>query len=119
MPVEAWTKTKATGWKGVAVMRLLAIARGALPKAAVSIKWGHPVIEEGGPVAFIKVASAHVTLGFWRGAELRDPDGVLQGGERMKHIKITSLDELDEKRIVGLLGQAGALNRKLGDPTRG
>jgi hypothetical protein len=118
MPVEAWVKAKANGWQNEVVMRLLAMARKVAPRAAVSIKWGQPVIEENGPVAFIKVAKAHVTFGFWRGADLTDSKGVLEGGERMKHAKITSLGALDEKTLSVLLREALVLNRKEGDPTR-
>ena len=76
------------------------------------------MVEEDGPVAFIKVAKAHVTFGFWRGADLTDSKGVLEGGERMKHAKITSLEAPDEKTLSVLLPEAIALNRKGGDPTQ-
>lgn len=119
MDVGDWVRKRAVGWQAGVVARLLAIADKAAPKATVSIKWGQPVVTSGGPVAFIKVAKAHVTFGFWRGAELSDPKRVLEGaGDRMRHMKITSAEALDEKLATGLLRQAVALNEKLGDPTK-
>jgi hypothetical protein len=118
MPVEDWVKAKARGEQLDIVQRLLAMARKVAPKATISIKWGQPVVEENGPVAFIKVAKAHVTFGFWRGAQLTDPKGLLEGGERMKHVKIASADALDEKALSAFLRQAVSLNRTEGDPTK-
>ena len=116
--VDAWVKSRARGTQLEIVERLLALARKAAPKATISIKWGQPVVEENGPVAFIKVAKAHVTFGFWRGAQLKDPKGVLEGGERMKHVKIFSAEEFDEPVLSGFLKQAVSLNRTEGDPTK-
>jgi hypothetical protein len=98
--------------------KLLAIAKRAAPGATVSIKWGQPVFEQNGPFAFIKPAKAHVTFGFWRGAELSDAMGVLEGGDRMKHMKITSPDALDEPRLTVLVREAVKLNQTKGDPSR-
>jgi hypothetical protein len=118
MPVDDWVKAKASGWRAEVVSKLIALARKAAPRATLAIKWGQPVIEENGPVAFIKVAAAHVTFGFWRGADLADPKALLEGGERMKHVKIKAPDDLDEKVLSAFLRQAVALNRKDGDPTQ-
>jgi len=118
MKVEDWVAAKAQAWQGRIVSRLLAMAKKTTPGSSLSIKWGQPVIEDNGPVAFIKVAKQHVTFGFWRGAELDDPKDVLEGGPRMKHVKITSEDALDDRVLSTFLRQAVALNRKNGDPTR-
>lgn len=118
MPVDEWIAKKASGWHKTVVDRLLRLVRKSAPAASVSIKWGQPVVEHGGPMAFIKVAKAHVTFGFWRGAELTDDAGVLEGGERMKHVKITSPDAIDERMLSAFVKQAAALNAAKGDPTR-
>lgn len=118
MPVEDWVKAKASGAQLSVVQRLLTMAQKVAPKATTSIKWGQPVVDENGPVAFIKVAKAHITFGFWRGAELADPKGLLEGGERMKHVKIASAETLDEKALSALLRQAISLNRTQGNPTK-
>ena len=84
-----------------------------------SIKWGQPVWEAGGPVAYLRGASRHVTFGLWRGADLTDPEGRLAGqGTRMRHLRFASLAELDEALVRRLLREAVALNARRGDPTR-
>jgi hypothetical protein len=118
MAVDDWVKEKTTGWQATIVRRLLAIARNAAPEATLAIKWGQPVLEQGGPLAFIKVAKAHVTFGFWRGAELADPRKLLDGGERMRHVKITEAAPLDEASLGAFVREAVRLNRDKGDPTR-
>ena len=98
--------------------RLEAIAASEIG-APGTIKWGQPVWEAGGPVAYMRGASRHVTFGFWRGAELADPAGKLVGeGSRMRHLRLTSLGELDEPLLRRLLREAVALNARHGDPTR-
>ena len=45
---------------------------------------------------YIAMASAHVNLGFCRGASLPDPDGVLEGaGRTMRHIKFRGSADLE------------------------
>jgi hypothetical protein len=118
MAVGDWVKSKTKGWQTTLVNRLLDIAKRAAPEATVSIKWGQPVIDLGGPMAWIKPAKAHVTFGFWRGAELSDDAAMLEGGARMKHLKIAEADALDENRLVAFVREAAELNRKKGDPTK-
>ena len=58
-----------------------------------------------------------MNVGFWRGAELDDPDGALIGeGDRMKHITLRSLADLDADRLAGWVRQAVALNAEKGNP---
>ncbi len=118
MPVTAWVAAKAKGWHGEVVKALLALVTRVVPDATVTIKWGQPVFELGGPIAWVKPAKTHVSFGFWRGAELTDHAGVLEGGSRMRHIKITSPMELDADVITAFLIEAARLNVKLGDPTK-
>lgn len=118
MPVPEWIERKASGWHKTVITKLVRLVRRAAPDATVAIKWGQPVFEHNGPMAFIKVAKAHVTFGFWRGAELADASGVLEGGERMKHLKITSADGLDEVMLSAFVRQAASLNASKGDPTK-
>jgi hypothetical protein len=118
MSVEDWVATKTEGWQKSVVTRLVRLVKRVAPEATVAIKWGQPVFEHHGPMAFIKPAKAHVTFGFWRGAELTDAAGVLEGGERMKHVKVTSLGGLDEPALETFVREACALNASKGDPTR-
>ena len=88
------------------------------PDARESIKWGQPVFDVNGPIVALKAHTRHVTLTFWRGAALDDPDGILDGeGDRMRHARFTSADAVPTATVQALVRQAVALNRELGDPT--
>ncbi len=111
--------SKVAGWQGPALARLHEIVRGAAPDAVASIKWGQPVFESNGPFVWMKAFGKHVSLGFWRGAELTDPDGRLEGdGDRMRHLKYTSADSIEPKAIKKFVLQAIELNRLKGNPAK-
>jgi hypothetical protein len=41
------------------------------------------------PFAYVNVFTAHMNVGFFQGAGLKDPDGLLQGtGKFMRHVKV-------------------------------
>jgi hypothetical protein len=117
-PVAEWVEKKASGWQRAVIERLIRLVKRAAPEATLSIKWAQPVFEHHGPMAFIKPAKAHVTFGFWRGAELTDEEGVLEGGDRVKHVKIASVEALDEKLLSAFVREAATLNASKGDPTK-
>lgn len=101
------------------VAALAKLVRDAAPGATTSIKWSQPVFESGGPFAYMRPSKKHVTFGFWRGAELDDPKGLLEGeGDRMKHIKLVALADVPTAEITRMVKQAVALNAKQGDPTK-
>ncbi|MBM4409187.1 MAG: DUF1801 domain-containing protein [Chloroflexi bacterium] len=105
-------------WRAQAVLAAAATIRGAAPDATASIKWAQPVFESNGPFAYIKAFARTVNVGFWRGVELDDPDGVLVGdGDRMRHIALRSLADLDGDHIARLVRRAVALNAEKGSPT--
>ena len=95
------------------------IVRAAAPDAAESVKWAQPVFDLGGPFVALKAHPRWITLTFWRGAALDDPGAVLAGdGDRMRHARFGSLEEVDEESVAALVRQAVELNRRLGDPTK-
>jgi hypothetical protein len=107
-------------WRAEVVAELRRIVRAAVPKASEAIKWAQPVYDDNGPVAWIKAHRSHVNIGFWRGAELSDPKGLLEGdGDKMRHIKIASQADVKKGAITALVKQAAKLNREKGSPTRG
>jgi len=60
-----------------------------------------------------------VNFGFWRGVELDDPAGLLVGsGEKMRHVRLESVDDVDEAAFAAFVRQAAQLNLVKGDPTR-
>jgi hypothetical protein len=107
------------GWRAEAVRRLAAIVREQAPAATGSIKWAQPVFESDGPFAYIKAFPSSVNFGFWRGAELDDPDGLLAGeGDRMRHVRLGSVDDIREEAFGAFVRQAVQLNRERGNPAR-
>ena len=108
------------GVKAKIVGTLVGIVVESAPTAKSSIKWAQPVFEnEQGPFCFIKAHKNHVNIGFWRGVQMKDPSGVLEGtGEKMRHIKISDPDEIDPELISDLVKQGIALNEEFGNPTR-
>lgn len=106
-------------WKAEVVRTLADLVLEAVPEAKGSIKWSQPVFELGGPFCYIKPAKKHINLGFWWGAKMDDPDGLIQGtGEKMRHIKINGLGEVKPEKLIPYIRQSAELNQKLGNPTR-
>lgn len=100
-------------------MEFRRVVRAAAPNATESIKWGQPVYDAGGPFAALKAHPRWITLTFWRGAALPDPDGVLQGdGDRMRHARFGAVSEVRADAISELVRAAVSMNGELGDPTR-
>ncbi|MDJ0961943.1 MAG: DUF1801 domain-containing protein [Acidimicrobiia bacterium] len=57
--------------------------------------------------AYVLPYSNWVNLGFYRGADLPDPDGLLEGtGARMRHVKIRSIADADTPAIRTLIRAA-------------
>ena len=105
-------------WRTDAMRRLREVVREGAPHSAVAVKWAQPVWEWNGPMIWMKAYPKHVDIGFWRGTELDDPKKVLTGdGERMRHIKITSVDDIPADALVDLVRQAVKLNTAKGNPT--
>jgi hypothetical protein len=102
------------------VAELRAIVRRAAPRAEEAVKWAQPVYASNGPMIFIRAHSKHVNFGFWRGAQMRDAKGLLTGdGDRMRHVKVATLKEINTAAFTDFVKQAVALNAKHGDPTKG
>jgi hypothetical protein len=112
MPIDEWLRTQVSGWQRDLIEKLVALTRKAAPKATISIKWRQPTLEANGPFAFIKPAKAHVTFGFFRGAELKDPAGLLvqEGGARMKIIRYTEDGPIPTRALSALIKDAVAQN---------
>lgn len=53
---------------------------------------------------YIGVFKNHINLGFYYGSELPDPENLLEGtGKRLRHIKISQQDQLDNPAIRDLI----------------
>lgn len=106
-------------WRSDVVARLRTIVDTAAPEASSTIKWAQPVWDANGPFAYIKAFGSSVNIGFWRGAQLEDGAGILEGeGERMKHLTLREGDAIPADELAGFVRQAVALNREHGSPAR-
>ena len=63
--------------------------------------------------AYVNAFSSHASIGFYNGAALSDPAGLLQGsGKRMRHIKLKRSEDIDEDALRILIVNAYADVRK-------
>ncbi len=86
------------------------IIRKTVPALAETIKWGMPCYVGTGNVCSIMAFQSHVNLAFFRGVELTDQDGLLEGtGKGMRHIKIRSRQDIRRAAISTLVKQAANL----------
>jgi hypothetical protein len=59
------------------------------------------------PFAYVNVFRAHVNVGFFQGADLPDPAGLLEGnGKRMRHVKLRPEAVIDEAALEALIDAA-------------
>ena len=80
----------------------------AAPGLQESVKWGNGCWLKGEtPVAYVYSAPDHVQFGFFGGARLKDPKGLLRGeGKFVRHIRLLKPSEIDESSFRALLKQA-------------
>jgi hypothetical protein len=69
---------------------------------------GHPTICAGDAAfAYVDAFRAHVNVGFYFGAELDDPAGLLEGaGKRMRHVKLRWGEPVDAAALEQLIAAA-------------
>jgi hypothetical protein len=59
--------------------------------------------------AYVDAFKAHVNVGFFRGSELPDPSGLLEGtGKRMRHVKLRPDRDVDAEALANLIYAAYA-----------
>jgi hypothetical protein len=66
-------------------------------------------------VAYVGAFKAHVNVGFFRGAELDDPAGLMEGtGKYMRHVKLRPSQSIDATALTQLIQRAYAdMQRRL------
>jgi hypothetical protein len=69
---------------------------------------GHPTACVGDAAfAYVDAFSAHANVGFFHGAALEDPAGLLEGsGKRMRHVKLRWGKPVDEAALEALIAAA-------------
>ena len=57
--------------------------------------------------AYVNAFKAHVNVGFFRGAEIADPEGLLEGtGRFMRHVKLSPERDVDAKALLNVIETA-------------
>lgn len=69
---------------------------------------GHPTACVGDAAfGYVNAFKAHVNVGFFRGAELADPSGLLEGtGKFMRHVKLRPESDVDATALLKLINVA-------------
>ncbi|MCB9850288.1 MAG: YdeI/OmpD-associated family protein [Phycisphaerales bacterium] len=79
-----------------------ALMHKACPGIEESIKWSAPCFEHCGMLAGMAAFKQHVALRFWRGKQLPDPKGLMQGekSNEMGTIKVGDVSELPADSVL-------------------
>lgn len=65
------------------------------------------------PFGYVNAFKAHANVGFYHGALLADPAGLLEGaGKRMRHVKLRPGSKVDEEALKTLIAAAYADMRR-------
>ncbi|MFQ5944817.1 MAG: DUF1801 domain-containing protein [Anaerolineae bacterium] len=108
------------GWQKDVAADIRKTVHEAAPDAKESIKWAQPVYEDNGPFAYFRAFKSHLNFGFWRGVDLSDTEGILEGsGDKMRHVKLSGPEDFRGSIFAGFVREAVELNRAKGDPTKG
>lgn len=84
-----------------------ALVRSVAPKAAERVMYGGILFSAPEQFCGVFAYSAHVSMEFGQGAELKDPYGVLEGkGKFRRHIKLLTIDDIESKHLKDYIAQA-------------
>ena len=105
--IEAWM-TKHRGALGAIAREWFEALRRCGDEVRELLHDGCPVACLGdAPFGYVNVFKSHVNVGFFQGASLPDPAGLLQGnGKFMRHVKLRPGTEIDAGSLNGLIEAA-------------
>jgi hypothetical protein len=111
--VEAWMRDH-SGALGAIAQRWFEVMRDCGDDVRELLHDGHPTVCVGDAAfAYVNAFTAHVNVGFFRGAEIADPDGLLEGtGKFMRHVKLRPECEVDARALMKLIEPAYADMRR-------
>jgi hypothetical protein len=104
--VEAWF-AKGDALRGF-VLPWFERMRGCGPDVRELLHDGHPTAcVEDAAFAYVGAFTGHVNVGFFQGASLADPAGLLEGtGKRMRHVKLRRAKPVNEAALAALIEAA-------------
>jgi hypothetical protein len=105
--IEVWMHEH-SGLLGAIAQRWFAVMRDCGDDVREILHDGHPTACIGDAAfAYVNAFKAHVNVGFFRGAELADPESLLEGtGKFMRHVKLKPERDFDATALVMLIETA-------------
>jgi hypothetical protein len=102
------------GEMGAIARRWFEVMRGCGDDVRELLHDGHPTACVGDAAfGYVNAFKAHVNVGFFRGAEIADPEGLLEGtGKFMRHVKLRPGRNVDETALTKLIETAYADMKK-------
>lgn len=101
-------------WRGKLLARLRKLILDAAPELAEEWKWDTPVWSHKGNVVAAGAFKDHIKLNFFKGASLKDLNGLFNAGldaKATRGIDLHEGDEIDESALKGLVREAVAYNK--------
>jgi len=103
---DALVKEQSPGLRAL-MEKLRAFVKKQAPQLDERIKWGGICWVGRGVVCYAHPLGDRVDFGFFKGAMLKDPEGILEGsGKFLRHVKVRTLADIREGKLAGMLGQA-------------
>lgn len=111
--VEAWMARQPMELRDIA-RHWFDVMRGCGGDVRELLHDGHPTACAGDAAfGYVNAFTAHVNVGFFKGAELPDPAGLLQGaGKAMRHVKLRPGEPVDTAALRALVEAAHADMRR-------
>jgi hypothetical protein len=105
--IEVWMREH-PGELGAIAQRWFEVMRGCGDDVRELLHDGHPTACVGDAAfAYVNAFRAHVNVGFFRGAEIADPRGLLEGtGKFMRHVKLRPGHDVDAGALMKLIETA-------------
>jgi hypothetical protein len=97
-----------SGELGAIAQRWFEVMRGCGNDVRELLHDGHPTAcIDDAAFGYVNVFKNHVNVGFFRGAEISDPEGILEGtGKFMRHVKLGPDREVDAAALTNLIETA-------------
>jgi len=105
--IEAWMHEH-SGELGAIAQCWFEVMRGCGDDVQELLHDGHPTACVGDAAfGYVNAFKGHVNVGFFRGAEIADPEGLLEGtGKFMRHVKLGPDRAVDATALIKLIGTA-------------
>jgi hypothetical protein len=116
--IEVWFRQH-PGELGAIARRWFGVMRDCGDDVRELLHDGHPTACAGDAAfGYVNVFTAHLNVGFFRGAEIADPNRLLEGtGKRMRHVKLRPGRDVDGTALTALIQAAYAdMGRRLKSP---